>query len=131
MISFFGEAAANTGILSEGSNLAAAEKLAGLGINAEVIDPRSLFPLDKETIINSVKKTNKLAIVHQACLTGGVGAEIAAIVAEKAFDYLDAPIKRIAARDVPVPFSPVLENFVIPTEERIVKEVSEVFQCSR
>jgi len=108
--------------------LAAAEKLASLGISAEVIDPRSLFPLDKETIINSVKKTNKLAIVHQACLTGGTGAEIAAIVAEVAFDYLDAPIKRIAARDVPVPFSPVLENFVIPTEERIVKEVSEVFQ---
>jgi pyruvate dehydrogenase E1 component beta subunit len=64
-------------------------------------------------------------------LTGGAGAEIAAIVAEEAFDYLDAPIKRIAARDVPVPFSPVLENFVIPTEERIIKEVSEVFQCSR
>jgi len=110
--------------------LAAAEKLASLGIGAEVIDPRSLFPLDKETIINSVKKTNKLAIVHQACLTGGVGAEIAAIIAEEAFDYLDAPIKRIAARDVPVPFSPVLENFVIPTEERIVKEVSEVFQST-
>lgn len=110
--------------------LAAAEKLASIGISAEVIDPRSLFPLDKETIINSVKKTNKLAIVHQACLTGGIGAEIAAIVTEEVFDYLDTPIKRIAARDVPVPFSPVLENFVVPTEERIIKEVGEVFQCT-
>jgi len=108
--------------------LAAAKRLVDLGINAEVIDPRSLFPLDKETIINSVKKTHRLAIVHQACLTGGVGAEIAAIVTEEAFDYLDAPIKRIAARDVPVPFSPVLENFVVPTEERIVKETSELFK---
>ncbi len=110
--------------------LAAAEKLASIGISAEVIDPRSLFPLDKETIINSIKKTNKLAIVHQACLTGGIGAEIAAIVTEEVFDYLDTPIKRIASRDVPVPFSPVLENFVVPTEERIIKEVGEVFQCT-
>lgn len=109
-------------------SLAAAEKLASLGIDAEVIDLRSLSPLDKGTIIESVKKTGRLAIVHQACLTGGVGAEIATVVFEEAFDYLDGPVKRISGLDVPVSFSPVLENFVIPTEERIIKEVKGVFK---
>lgn len=103
--------------------LSVAEKLHKEGIEVEVIDLRSLCPLDMETVANSVKKTNKVAIVHQACLTGGVGAEVGIRITEAVFDYLDAPVKRIAARDVPVPFSPVLENFVVPTEERIKEEI--------
>jgi len=74
-------------------------------------------------VVASVKKTNRVAIVHQACLTGGVGAEVGIRITEAAFDYLDAPVKRIAAQDVPVPFSPVLEDFVVPTEERIEGEI--------
>jgi len=106
--------------------LSVAQNLEKEGIDVEVIDLRSLFPLDMETIINSVKKTGKVAICHQACLRGGVGAEIAAQIQEKAFDFLDAPIKRIAARDVPVPFSPVLEDFVVPTEKRIEEEIKKM-----
>lgn len=106
--------------------LSVAEKLSKEGIEVEVIDLRSLCPLDMETIIASVKKTNRVAVVHQATLTGGVGAEIGVRITEAAFDYLDAPIKRIAARDVPVPFSPPLEDFVVPTEERIEKEIKKM-----
>lgn len=103
--------------------LSVAEKLHKQGIEVEVIDLGSLHPLDMETVVASVKKTNRVAIVHQACLTGGVGAEVGIRITEAAFDYLDAPVKRIAARDVPVPFSPVLEDFVVPTEERIEGEI--------
>ncbi len=108
--------------------LSAAEKLHIQGIEAEVIDLRSLYPLDMETVLNSVKKTGKVAIVHQASLTGGVGAEVGMRITESAFDYLDAPVKRIAALDVPVPFSPVLEDFVVPTEEKIKEEIEKMFQ---
>jgi len=103
--------------------LSVAEKLHKQEIEVEVIDLGSLHPLDMETVVASVKKTNRVAIVHQACLTGGVGAEVGIRITEAAFDYLDAPVKRIAARDVPVPFSPVLEDFVVPTEERIEGEI--------
>lgn len=103
--------------------LSVAEKLEKEGIEIEVIDLRSLYPLDMETIVNSVKKTGKVAIVHQAYLTAGVGAEVGIRITEEAFDFLDAPVKRIAARDVPVPFSPVLEDFVVPTEKRIEEEI--------
>jgi len=106
--------------------LSVAEKLYKEGIDVEVIDLRSLYPLDMETVIASVKKTNKVAIVHQASLTGGVGAEVGMRITEAAFDYLDAPVKRICARDVPVPFSPVLEDFVVPTEERIEEEIKKM-----
>lgn len=108
--------------------LTAAEKLYREGIEAEVIDLRTLSPLDIETILDSVKKTNKMAIVHQACLRGGLGAEIGIRVTEAAFDYLDAPIKRIGSLDVPVPFSPPLEDFVVPTEEKIVEEIRKMFE---
>jgi len=106
--------------------LSVAEKLHKEGIEVEVIDLRSLYPLDMETILNSVKKTNKVAICHQAALTGGVGAEVGMRITEQAFDFLDAPVKRIAARDVPVPFSPVLEDFVVPTEKRIEEEIKKM-----
>jgi len=103
--------------------LSVAEKLSKEGIEVEVIDVRSLYPLDMETIAASVKKTNKVAIVHQASLTGGVGAEVGMRITETVFDYLDAPVKRIAAQDVPVPFSPILEDFVVPTEGRIEGQI--------
>jgi pyruvate/2-oxoglutarate/acetoin dehydrogenase E1 component len=106
--------------------LNAAEELAAEGISMEVIDPRTLTPLDKQTIIKSVKKTGRVVIVTEDCKTAGVGAEIAAVIAEEAIDYLDAPIKRIAEPDTPIPFSPSLEQFVIPDEKTIVKAVKEV-----
>ena len=100
--------------------LKAAETLEEEGISLEVIDPRTLKPLDEDTILDSVRKTGRLMIVHEACKMGGFGAEIAAIAAEKAFDYLDAPIKRVAALDSPVPFNPRLEDYVIPNENDII-----------
>jgi len=106
--------------------LAAADELAKQGIEAEVIDPRTLTPLDEEGIINSVKKTHRLVIVHEEVKRAGSGAEIAALVAEEAFDYLDAPIKRVAAPFTPVPFSPALEKEFIPNEAKIIAAVKEV-----
>jgi pyruvate dehydrogenase E1 component beta subunit len=104
-------------------SLAAAETLAGKGIQAEVIDPRTLVPLDKELILSSVKKTGRLVIVEEDNLSGGWGAEIAALVADEAFMWLDAPIKRVAAPDVPPPFAPVLEREYVPDEAKIVETV--------
>lgn len=104
-----------------GRALSAAEKLAGNGISLEVVDPRTLSPLDEQTILNSVKKTHRLLIVHEEVKFAGSGAEIAAMVAEKAFDYLDAPIVRIGAPFTPVPFSPPLEQEFIPSEEKIIQ----------
>jgi pyruvate/2-oxoglutarate/acetoin dehydrogenase E1 component len=105
--------------------LAAAEKLGKEGISAEVVDPRTLTPLDKTAIVKSVKKTGRIVIVTEDCKTGGVSAEIAAVMAEEALDYLDAPIKRVAEPDTPIPFSPPLEQFVIPDEKSIIKAVKE------
>jgi pyruvate dehydrogenase E1 component beta subunit len=104
-----------------GRALGAAEKLAAEGVSLEVVDPRTLSPLDEATILNSVKKTHRLLIVHEEVKFAGSGAEIAAIAAEKAFDYLDAPIVRVAAPFTPVPFSPVLEQEFIPSEEKIMR----------
>jgi len=106
--------------------LEAAEELAKEGIHAEVIDPRTLKPLDIDTIINSVKKTNKAVIVHEGYRTCGVGAEIAAQIVEKAFDYLDAPVVRVAGEDVPIPMSPVLEEAAVPSKEKIIDAVKEI-----
>jgi len=99
--------------------LAAAELLAAEGIDAEVLDLRSLVPLDKNAILESVAKTNKLVIAHEAVRTCGFGAEVAALVADEGFDLLDAPIKRVTAPDTPVPFSPALEAAYVPTAEKI------------
>jgi len=106
--------------------LSAAEKLEKEGISVEVVDPRTLVPLDKQGIISSVKKTGRIVVVSEDCKTAGVTAEIAAIVAEEALDYLDAPIKRVAEPDTPIPFSPTLEQYVIPNEEAIIKAVKEI-----
>ena len=103
--------------------LAAAEELAGKGISAEVIDPRSITPLDMDTILASVKKTHSVVIAHEAVKHGGAGAEIAARIAEEAFDYLDAPVTRIGAPFTPVPFSPPLEQAYIPSTAEIVSAV--------
>jgi len=106
--------------------LAAAQTLAQEGVNVEVIDPRTLTPLDKTGIVKSVKKTGRVVVVSEDCKTTGVSAEIAAVVAEEAIDYLDAPIKRVTGADAPIPFSPTLEQFVIPNEKSIVKAVKGV-----
>ena len=90
--------------------LAAAEQLAAEGIDCEVIDPRTLQPLDIDTVVESVRKTNRAIVVHEAVRFGGLGAEIAAQIQEEAFDYLDAPVGRVGAPFSPVPFSPALEQ---------------------
>ena len=107
--------------------LAAAEKLAQEGIQAEVIDPRTLVPLDKELILGSVRKTGRLVIVEEDNRTGGWAGEIAATVAEEAFFWLDAPIKRVSAPDTPAPFAPVMEQFYVPSAERVVEAVKSLF----
>jgi acetoin:2,6-dichlorophenolindophenol oxidoreductase subunit beta len=106
--------------------LEAANQLSQEGIEAEVIDLRTLKPLDFEIIADSVKKTYHAMVVHEACLTGGFGAEIAARIGEELFDDLDAPVRRIGAKDVPIPFSPVLENFVLPQVSDISREAKRV-----
>ncbi len=100
--------------------LIAADRLQREGFDTEVIDPRTLVPLDRESIIESVKKTNRLVTVEYSHKTGGVGAEISAIINEEAFDYLDAPILRLASPDVPIPVSPPLGKLTVPEVDDIV-----------
>ena len=100
-------------------SLEAAEALAKEGVSVEVLDMRSLLPFDMDLILESVKKTSKALIVHEATLTGGVGAEFAARISEKAFEYLDGPVLRVASVDAPVPYSPPLEDFFMPNAEII------------
>ena len=100
--------------------LEAAETMAAEGVDVEVVDLRTLTPLDTDTVLNSVKKTGKLAIVHEDNITGGVGAEIAAIVADQAFEYLDGPLVRVCGPDVPtMPFAQTLEDAYMPTADKI------------
>jgi len=106
--------------------LEAAEDLAKEGISVEVVDPRTLKPLDAETIIGSVKKTGRAVVVHEGYRTCGVGAEIAAQIMEEAFDYLDAPVLRVAGEDVPIPMSPVLEEAAIPSKTKIIEAVKKL-----
>ncbi|HHU31289.1 MAG: alpha-ketoacid dehydrogenase subunit beta [Zhaonellaceae bacterium] len=108
--------------------LEAAERLAQEGVSVEVVDPRTLYPIEKETIINSVGKTGRLVIVQEAPKTMGYASEISAIVTEEIFEYLKAPIKRVASLDAPVAFSPVLEDYVLPTVEDVVKAAKEVME---
>ncbi len=106
--------------------LAAAESLAKEGISVEVVDPRTLVPLDKEAILSSVRKTHRLVVMDDEPVTGSVAGEVAAIVADEAFDSLDAPIKRLCSPDTPVPFSPPLERLWMPTEESLIKVVKSI-----
>jgi pyruvate/2-oxoglutarate/acetoin dehydrogenase E1 component len=115
-----------TGVMVHRS-LEAAEILAKEGIDVEVIDPRTLVPFDKETLVKSVIKTGKLIIVHEACKRGGFGGEVAAEVMEsEAFDYLDAPIKRIAGKNIPIPYCMELEKSAVPQVDDIVNAVREM-----
>jgi len=107
--------------------LNAASKLSQDGIEAEVIDPRTLYPLDKNTIFNSIEKTNKVIIVTEETKRGSYAGEIAAIIAEECFDNLDAPVIRICSLDAPIPFSPVLEDYVVPNSQDIINAVKKMF----
>jgi pyruvate dehydrogenase E1 component beta subunit len=99
--------------------LGAAERLAGIGIEAEVVDPRTLVPLDTEALVESAKKTSRAMVIDEGYQRYGITAEIAAIIGDGAFYYLDAPVKRLGAMDVPIPFSPALEDLTIPNEEQV------------
>jgi acetoin:2,6-dichlorophenolindophenol oxidoreductase subunit beta len=101
--------------------LEAAELLEQEGVSAEVVDPRTLVPLDRETLVGSVVKTGRALVVDEGHTSYGVSAELAAVLADEAFWHLDAPVKRLAAMDVPIPFSPVLEDQTVPTPERVVE----------
>ncbi|MBI1951535.1 MAG: alpha-ketoacid dehydrogenase subunit beta, partial [Acidobacteria bacterium] len=102
--------------------LEAAEVLAREdGVQAEVVDLRSLLPLDNDAILGAAKKTGKVLVVHEVSRTGGIAGEIAAIVNEEVFEYLDGPVLRVTAPDTPVPYSPPLEEFFLPNKEKILK----------
>jgi pyruvate/2-oxoglutarate/acetoin dehydrogenase E1 component len=107
--------------------LAAAERLAERGISVEVIDPRTIAPLDMETILGSLRKTMRLAVAHDAHRTAGFGAELAARCMEEGFDYLDAPVERVCALDVPIPCGPVLSE-VYPSADRVVAAVERLLE---
>jgi pyruvate/2-oxoglutarate/acetoin dehydrogenase E1 component len=107
--------------------LGAAAALVGEDIDAEVVDPRTLKPLDKETIVGSVKKTGRAIVIDEGYLSYGITAEIAAIVADEAFDYLDAPVKRLGGLDVPIPMVPVLENATVPNEQQVIVTAKGLF----
>ncbi len=109
--------------------LEVAEDMAKESIDVEVVDPRTLLPLDKDTLIQSAKKTGKVLIVHEACQTGGFGGELAAVIADsEAFFYLDGPIKRLGGLDVPIPYCPELEKNVVPTYDKIKDAVYELMK---
>ena len=108
--------------------LEAATTLAGQGVEIEVIDLRSLAPLDREAILESVAKTSRVLLLHEATLTGGVGGELAAIIAEHAFEYLDAPVMRVASADAPVPYAPPLETAFLPSVTKVVEAATRLVE---
>jgi pyruvate/2-oxoglutarate/acetoin dehydrogenase E1 component len=108
--------------------LEAAEAAAGGGVQVEVLDLRTLLPLDQEAVLSTAAKTGKVMVLHEATYTGGPGGEIAALIAERAFEYLDAPIVRIAAPDTPVPYAPTLEEHFLPNAERVVKAIQALYE---
>jgi 2-oxoisovalerate dehydrogenase E1 component beta subunit len=104
----------------------AAKELEGDGVSVEILDLRTLIPWDRKAVLESAEKTSKVLVLHEDTRTGGFGGEIAATIAEEAFEHLDAPIMRIAAPDTPVPFSPPLEKAFIPQVEDVVKGLKEL-----
>ena len=104
-------------------SLAAAKEAEEAGISVEVVDPRTLLPLDEEALVASVKKTNRCVVAHEAITRMGFGAEVAALVQHQAFDYLDAPVERVGAKFAPIPFAPVMEEFVVPHAEDVLAAV--------
>lgn len=109
-----------------GVALKAADQLAREGVDAEIVDLRTLAPLDKETILTSVRKTGRLIVLHEATRTGGFAGEVCAVVMEEAFSSLKAPFRRVTGPDIPVPVSPPLERFYIPDEEQLIAAVKEI-----
>ncbi len=109
-------------------SMLAAKKLEDENYSVEVIDLRTIVPLDEETIYNSVKKTNKVIIIHEDTLFGGFGAEIAARIADNCFQYLDAPVKRIGAKDSHIPYAPILENEVLPSRDEIYNGIKDLLK---
>ena len=109
-------------------SLDAANQLEEQGVSVEVVDPRTLQPLDEETIVESVKKTNRCVVAHEAVTKMGFGAEVAAVVQHDAFDWLDAPIERVGAKFAPIPFAPVMEEFVVPHAKDVVEAVQRTVQ---
>ena len=107
--------------------LEAAKELEKEGIDLEVLDLRSLLPFDKEAVLDSVRKTNKVILLHEDTRVGGFAGELAAIISEEAFEYLDGPIRRITAPDTPVPYSPPLEEFFLPKVSDIVRVARELY----
>jgi pyruvate dehydrogenase E1 component beta subunit len=103
--------------------LAAAEEAEKEGISVEVVDPRTLLPLDEETIVASVRKTTRCVTAHEAVVRGGFGAELAAVIQHGAFDYLDAPIERVGSKFAPLPFAPVMEQWVVPQAEDVLEAI--------
>ena len=110
--------------------LAAADKLKAIGISAEVIDPRTTWPLDKQTMIDSARKTSRVIVIDEGYEQYGVTAELASVIADGAFYYLDAPVKRMGAMNVPIPFSPALEDLTVPTEETVFQMAKSLCQRS-
>ena len=108
--------------------LEAAEKLAGEGYNVEVVDLRSLIPLDEEAIINSIKKTNRCLIVHEDKVFGGFGGELVGIINDKAFEHLDAPVKRVGSTFTPVGFNRILERAILPNTDRVYQGMLELLK---
>ena len=104
-------------------SIAAAKQAEEQGISVEVVDPRTLQPLDEQAIVDSVKKTNRCVVAHEAVTRMGYGAEVAAMVQHQAFDWLDAPIERVGARFVPLPFAPVMEEFVVPHADDVLAAI--------
>ena len=103
--------------------LGAAKEAEEEGISVEVVDPRTLLALDEETIVKSVQKTNRCVVAHEAIVRMGFGAEVAAVVQEQAFDYLDAPVQRVGAKFAPLPFAPVMEQFVVPNQQDVLAAI--------
>jgi pyruvate/2-oxoglutarate/acetoin dehydrogenase E1 component len=110
--------------------LGAAKEAEEEGISVEVLDPRTLLPLDEEAIVKSVQKTNRCVVAHEAIVRMGFGAEVAAVVQEKAFDYLDAPVERVGAKFAPLPFAPVMEQYVIPHQQDVLAAVKRTTERS-
>jgi pyruvate/2-oxoglutarate/acetoin dehydrogenase E1 component len=108
--------------------LEAAEALSGEGVEIEVLDLRTLAPLDREAVVTSVAKTSRVAVLYEAPRTGGIGGEIAALIAEEAFEFLDAPVMRIASLDTPVPYSPPLEAAFMPTRDKVIAAVKQLVE---
>jgi pyruvate/2-oxoglutarate/acetoin dehydrogenase E1 component len=103
--------------------LTAAAEVEKEGVSVEVVDPRTLQPLDEETLVASVKKTNRCVVAHEAVVRGGFGAEVTAVIQHQAFDWLDAPIERVGSKFTPIPFAPVMENFVVPDASDVLDAI--------